>query len=123
MKFYICDVCKNIITSSSSNVVNPCCRSSKVVELIPNSTDAAQEKHVPVVNVNNNIVEVKLGEVSHPMTDEHLFNLVCLETEKGYQVKHLTSSDDCKCEFTCINDKPKAVYAYCNLHGLWKKDV
>lgn len=120
MNFYICNNCKNIITSS--NAINTCC-DSKLTELIPNSTDAAQEKHVPVVNVNGNIVEVKLGEISHPMTDEHLFNFVCLETEKGYQVKTLTSSDDCKCEFTYIDDKPKAVYAYCNLHGLWKKDV
>ena len=90
-------------------------------ELIAGSTDAAQEKHVPVVTKKCKTVKVDVGSVAHPMTAEHLIEWVAIETEQGYQVKYLSADVAPICEFSLAGgDKLVAVYAYCNLHGLWK---
>ena len=89
-------------------------------ELIAGSTDAAQEKHVPVVEKKCKAVKVDVGSVAHPMTEEHLIEWVAVETEKGYQVQYLTAGVAPVCSFKIPDgDKLVAVYAYCNLHGLW----
>ena len=92
-------------------------------ELKANTTDAATEKHVPVVEVADNKVKVDVGSVTHPMSEEHLIQWILLETEKGCQMRKLTASDEPKAVFCLGEDKPVAVYEYCNLHGLWKKDL
>ena len=90
-------------------------------ELIAGSTDAAQEKHVPVVEKKCKTVKVDVGSVAHPMTAEHLIEWVALETEQGYQVKYLSAEAAPVCEFSLAGgDKFVAAYAYCNLHGIWK---
>ena len=89
-------------------------------ELIASSTDAAKEKHVPVVTKKCKQVKVDVGSVSHPMTAEHLIEWVAIETEKGYQVKYLTANDAPVCSFSLADgDTFVRAYAYCNLHGLW----
>ena len=93
----------------------------KMEELVPNTIDAAQEKHVPVYNIEGNKVTVTVGSVEHPMTPEHLIEWVAVETDKGYQVQYLSATMAPVCEFAlAANEKLVAVYAYCNLHGLWK---
>ena len=90
-------------------------------ELIAGSTDAAQEKHVPVVTKTCKTVKVDVGSVAHPMTEAHLIEWVAVETEQGYQIKYLQAGAEPVCTFTLADgDKAVAVYAYCNLHGLWK---
>ncbi len=90
-------------------------------ELVACSTDAAKEKHVPVVRYQGNEVKVDVGSVTHPMTAEHLIVWVALETEKGYQIQYLAPDKAPACTFIVAEgDKAVAVYAYCNLHGLWK---
>ena len=90
-------------------------------ELIAGSTDAAQEKHVPVVTKKCKTVKVDVGSVAHPMTAEHLIEWVALETEQGYQVQYLKAGSAPVCEFKLADgDKAVNIYAYCNLHGLWK---
>ena len=90
-------------------------------EIVANTVDAAQEKHVPVYTVNGNVVDVNVGSVAHPMTEEHLIEWVMLETEQGNQRKPLKAGQEPKVSFAIsAGDKVKAVYAYCNLHGLWK---
>ncbi len=85
-----------------------------------NTTDAAQEKHVPVVDVNGDVVRVSVGSVPHPMTEAHLISLVALETSKGMQIHKLIHTDAPETEFKLsAGEKPVAVYEYCNLHGLW----
>ncbi len=86
-----------------------------------NSTDAAQEKHVPVVNViANHVVTVDVGSVPHPMTEAHLISYVILETTHGFQIKKLAHTDAPKAVFALAEgEKPVAAYEYCNLHGLW----
>lgn len=122
-KFYKCNHCGNIITRVVDHGVPVMCCGEKMQELIANTTDAAVEKHVPVVTVDGNKVNVEVGSVMHPMIEEHLIQFIWLETEKGGQVRNLISSDDPKAEFIVGDDKPVAVYEYCNLHGLWKKEL
>lgn len=119
LKFYFCDVCKNVVVKAvDSNVPVSCCGKT-MVELVPNTVDASAEKHVPVVTRENNTIKVSVGSVEHPMTEAHLINFIVLETENGYRMAYLNPND--KPEVVFYDDEPVvAVYAYCNLHGLWK---
>lgn len=92
--------------------------------LTANSTDAAQEKHVPQVTVDGKKISVKVGSVAHPMTEPHLIQWIYLQTKRGGQYVHLSASDKPEAEFVVADgDEPVAVYEFCNLHGLWKADV
>ena len=100
------------------------CDGSKMQKLIANTTDAAQEKHVPEVKVEGKNMSVQVGSVLHPMTAEHLICWIYLQTRKGGQYKILTPQDTPQANFIIADDdEPVAVYEYCNLHGLWKKDL
>jgi len=92
--------------------------------LTANTTDAAQEKHVPQVTVDGKKVSVKVGSVAHPMTDAHLIQWIYLQTKRGGQYVHLSATDKPEAEFVVADgDEPVAAYEYCNLHGLWKADI
>lgn len=94
------------------------------VELVANTTDAAQEKHVPVVTVAGDTVIVDVGSVAHPMTDEHSIKFIILKTTHGYQFKKLDSTAAPKAEFKlAAGEKAVAAYEYCNLHGLWVYNI
>ena len=93
-------------------------------ELLANTTDAATEKHVPVVEVSGNNIMVKVGKVDHPTEDAHYIQWIYVETEKGGQKKTLKPGEKAESVFALAGgDKAIAVYEYCNLHGLWKKDL
>ena len=124
MKFYICNHCKNIIGKIHDSGVPVVCCGEKMDELVPNTTDAATEKHVPVIKVDGTSVTVTIGSTLHPMTEEHLIQWVYLETEEGGQRKNLKAGDKPELTFAITpGDRVKAAYAYCNLHGLWKAEV
>ena len=92
--------------------------------LTANTTDAAQEKHVPQVSVDGKKVTVKVGSVEHPMTDAHLIQWIYLQTKRGGQYVHLSATDKPEAEFIVADgDEPIAAYEFCNLHGLWKADI
>ncbi len=118
MKFYKCDSCDKIIM----NIGEQCGTTGKT-EIIPGSVDAATEKHVPVVCCDGNKVFVKVGEVTHPSLPEHHIEWIVLETKKGFQIKYLAAGDVPEAAFTLVDDEPVAAYEYCNLHGLWKKEI
>ncbi|MFR1366492.1 MULTISPECIES: desulfoferrodoxin family protein [Lentihominibacter] len=120
MKFYKCEHCGNIITFVENKGVPVMCCGQKMTELVAGSTDAAQEKHVPVVEKDGDKVKVTVSSVEHPMLDEHYIQWVCLETKKGSQIKYLKPGEKPEAEFVLDNDEIVAVYEYCNLHGLWK---
>lgn len=123
-KFYICRHCGNIIAMVHSSGVPVVCCGEKMQELVPNTTDAAQEKHVPVISVEGQTVTVSVGSAAHPMTEEHSIQWICLETKNGRQRKVLHPGDDPRAVFALTGgDAPVAAYAYCNLHGLWKASV
>ena len=121
MKFYVCEHCGNIITYAKNVGVPVMCCGQKMTELVPGTTDAAVEKHVPVVTVEGQKVVVEVGGVEHPMVEAHYIEWIVLETEKGYQKVDLKPEQAPKAEFALVEgDKGVAAYAYCNLHGLWK---
>lgn len=122
-RFYVCKHCGNLIGMIHSAGVPIKCCGENMAELVPNTTDAAQEKHVPVATVSGNTVSVSVGSTEHPMTEDHSIEWVYLQTEKGGQRKAFAAGDAPKATFVLDGDKPVAVYAYCNLHGLWKADL
>lgn len=120
-KFYICSHCGNIIAKVKDVGVPVMCCGQKMTEIIPGTTEASQEKHIPVYQVEGNIVTVRVGAVDHPMTAEHLIEWVSLQTKQGNQRKALKPGEAPKvCFSICEGDEVEAVYAYCNLHSLWK---
>ncbi len=124
IKFYRCRHCGNIITHLNNSGVSVVCCGEKMQELVPNSIDASAEKHVPVITTSGNIVTVDIGSVEHPMTEAHYIQWICLETEQGVQYAYLNPGDKPKAVFALKeNDRVSAAYAYCNLHGLWVKNV
>lgn len=124
LKFYICEHCGNIITYLRSSGVPVMCCGQKMTELVPGTSDGAVEKHVPAVTVEGQKVIVKVGEVEHPMMEQHYIQWIALETEGGVQIKHLTPEMKPEAEFVLSDgDKALAAYEYCNLHGLWKKAI
>jgi superoxide reductase len=123
MTLYRCKHCGNIIAHIKDSGVRCVCCGEKMEALIPNTADAAGEKHVPVCETSGNLVTVSVGSVAHPMLDVHYIEWIMLETEQGRQRKTLKPGDEPKAVFALAdNDKVTAVYAYCNLHGLWKAE-
>lgn len=124
MKFYICKHCGNIFGVINDSGVTPVCCGDPMTELTANTTDAAVEKHVPVITADGNTITVEVGSTAHPMTEEHLIQWIYIQTEQGGQRKALKAGDAPKAVFSLADgDKLVAAYAYCNLHGLWKKDA
>ena len=91
------------------------------VELKANTTDGAVEKHVPVYEVDGEEIKVRVGSNEHPMTEEHYIMWIALVTDYDITFKKLTPEDEPKATFKY--EKESIVYAYCNLHGLWKTIV
>ena len=121
MKFYVCEHCGNIITMVKNTGVLVMCCGQKMTELVPGTVDAALEKHVPVVETAGNVVNVKVGSVEHPMLAEHFIQWIALETNQGSQIKYLQPGQAPQASFALAEgEEVKAVYEYCNLHGLWK---
>ena len=120
-KFYICEHCGNIIAMVKNAGVPVMCCGQKMTGLGPGTTEAATEKHIPVYQVEGNLVKVRVGSVDHPMLPEHYIEWISLQTRQGNQRKVLRPGDaPAACFALCEGDEVEAVYAYCNLHSLWK---
>ncbi len=121
MKFYKCARCGQIIAIVKGTGAPVVCCGEPMKELIPGTTDAAVEKHVPVCQVKDGKVTVTVGSVIHPMTEEHYIEWVSLQTSSGNQRKALKPGMEPTVTFSiCEGDEVEAVFAYCNLHSLWK---
>ena len=120
IRFYVCPHCGNIITKLEDSGVPVICCGEKMQEIIPNEKEAAVEKHIPVVQVKGNELVVKVGEVAHPMTDEHSIMWIAVVTDKSCNIHFLKPGEEPMATFKM--EKDYVVYAYCNLHGLWKKE-
>ena len=124
MQFYKCLKCNKIIMVLKSSHCGTFCCDEEMVEVKANSVDAAQEKHVPVVEIKDKKVKVRVGEVEHPMLEEHYIEWILLETNKGTHIVNLKPNELPEAEFVLNDDEVvNTVYSYCNLHGLWKKEV
>lgn len=124
LRFYHCNICgKTIVVLSDSNVPTICC-GQPMEELVPNKTDGAVEKHVPVHRMDVSTLLVRVGSDPHPMTDEHSITWVGLQTAQGFQFKELHPGELPRACFSiCPEDNAQTVFAYCNLHGLWCSEM
>ena len=122
-KFFICEKCGNIIGMIEPSGVPVVCCGQKMTKLEAGVVEASREKHIPVVLLDSNTVKVTVGSVEHPMTAEHYISWIYLETDEGGQRKVLKPDDKPEVTFALADEKPIAVYAYCNLHGLWKAEI
>lgn len=119
-QIFYCKHCGNIIVHLKSSGVNVVCCGEPMAELVANTVDASFEKHIPIVTIDDEDVHVTVGSEEHPMTEKHFIEWIMVVTEKGFQVKRLKWNDKPQaCFSVCKCDKILAVYAYCNLHGLW----
>ena len=120
MKFFRCKHCGKIIAIVNDRKVPTICCGEAMEELIPNTSDGAQEKHVPVVEINGNVCTVKVGEVTHPSFDAHYIEWIAIETNFGNQRKVLKPGDEPKAEFALLEgEKVLRAVEFCNLHGLF----
>jgi superoxide reductase len=123
-KFYVCKHCGNMVSMLHESGVKMICCGDEMTELVANTTDAAVEKHVPVITVKEDVVTVTVGSVPHPMTPEHKIVWIYLQTEKGEQLNCVDTQDKAETTFKLTDgDKIIAAFEYCNLHGLWKATV
>ena len=122
-KFYACPDCGMIIETIHDSGIAPSCCGMKMDQFLPNSVEASGEKHIPTVTVDGSVVTVNVGSMDHPMQDAHYIEWVQLVTECGMQRKYLKPGELPNVVFMLSGEKPLAVYAYCNLHGLWKNEL
>ncbi|MDK2967254.1 MULTISPECIES: desulfoferrodoxin family protein [Lacrimispora] len=123
MKFLKCNHCGNIVAVVEEKGGTITCCGDNMQEMKANTTDAATEKHVPVIEVDGQSVTVTVGSVEHPMLPEHFIGWIVLETKTGNQRKILNPGDKPVAKFMMVEgDEVLAAYEYCNLHGLWKAE-
>ncbi|WP_085832801.1 desulfoferrodoxin family protein [Clostridium merdae] len=123
-KFFICKHCGNLVGMIQNSGAPMTCCGEKMTELVANTTDAATEKHVPVVTVDGNTVTAVVGSVEHPMQPEHFIQWIYLLTSTGGHRTALQPGEAPKAVFTLQDgEKPVTVFEYCNLHGLWKTEL
>lgn len=119
--FYYCEKCGNIITFMGEKKNDVVCCEEAMKELVPGSIDASLEKHVPAIYDNDENIVVVVGEVTHPMEEDHYIEWIMLESKEETLITYLKPGDEPKAVYPYI--KGSTVYAYCNKHGLWKKEV
>ncbi len=121
MKFYRCARCGQIVAIVKGTGVPVVCCGQPMQEIVPGTVDASLEKHVPVWEKKGNLVTVRVGAAEHPMTEEHFIEWVSLKSRQGNQRKALRPGQTPEVAFAlCEGDEVEAVFAYCNLHGLWQ---
>lgn len=123
MTFYKCESCGNLVELINDSGIPMMCCGEDMTELIPGMSDGDGEKHVPVYAIEDKKLIVTVGLKEHPMTDAHYIEWIAVETNKGIQRKALKpGKKPCKKFLLMEGEKVLSIYAYCNIHGLWKAD-
>lgn len=123
-KFLLCRRCGNLIEMINDSGVTPICCGTDMNELTPNSVEAATEKHIPVVEIDGNIARVTVGSTLHPMEEAHYIEWIYLETSIGIKRVKLNPKEEPIASFALLEGETVvSAYAYCNLHGLWIKEL
>lgn len=118
---YKCPNCGKIIDVLNKKDISVICCGNAMQEIVANTVDASQEKHLPVYTREGNFVNVVVGSEKHPMIENHYIEWVQLETTQGIQRKFLKPNSEPKVVFAILEDEQiVSISAYCNLHGLWK---
>lgn len=120
ISFYRCIHCGNIITFLKESGAPVSCCGEPMTKLKANSTDAATEKHVPVINKMDGKIQVTVGSVMHPMLPEHYIEWIACVSGDKVEFRYLEPGAEPTAEFYEISSG--TIYAYCNLHGLWKAE-
>ncbi|MBR0385114.1 MAG: desulfoferrodoxin Dfx [Erysipelotrichaceae bacterium] len=121
MKFLKCQGCGKIVIEVKGSACPTKCCGEPMTEMVPNTTDGALEKHVPVIECEGRDVTVTVGSVAHPMLAEHYIEFIALETTCGYKMQHLQPGQEPVAHFALAEgEEVVAAYEYCNLHGFWK---
>lgn len=119
MEVYKCDLCGNIVQVLTAGGGELVCCGQAMSKLTENTTDAAVEKHVPVLEKKADGWQVNVGSVDHPMTEEHLIEWIEL-IAGGTVYREFLSAGDKPTAFFPVTADAVTARAYCNLHGLWK---
>lgn len=122
-KFYKCPNCGNVAMMAVDSGVVPHCCGKEMMLLLANTSDASEEKHLPVVQwLGEHKLSVEVGEKEHPMLDAHYIEFVCVITSKGIVLHKLCPGHS---PLTCfrLRGTPLTVLSYCNVHGLWQSDI
>ncbi len=118
-KYLFCEKCGNLKEYGQEDM---CC-SEQMHIIKPNSQDAAQEKHVPVVEKNDRQIKVTVGSIEHPMSEEHYIKYIIIKTNRRFKKVTLTPKDCPQCIIDIEKDEQiENAFAYCNLHGLWMNE-
>lgn len=124
MKLLKCPVCGNIVEMVVDHHVPVTCCGTPMVELQANTTDAATEKHVPLLSYDAGILTAIVGAVEHPSLPEHHINFIMVEAGNKIMRKDLQAGEKPVAKFPLQDYKGiVTVYEYCNLHGLWKAEI
>jgi superoxide reductase len=121
-QIYKCNVCGNVVEVVNAGKGTLVCCGEDMKLLTENTTDAAREKHVPVIEKAGNKVTVSVGSVLHPMEEKHFIQFIELMADGQIYRKMLKPGDTPKATFEVSASKLSA-REYCNLHGLWKADA
>lgn len=121
VKFFICNHCGNIIEMVRDRGVKVECCGEPMQLLVPGTSDGAKEKHVPFVEVADEKLAAKIGEVPHPMEEKHYIEWIAFVNEDIVKRVNLKPGEEA-IAYHNKNFKGE-VYEYCNLHGLWKTEV
>ncbi len=119
MGIYKCEICGNIVEVLHSGAGELVCCGEKMKLFTENTVDAAQEKHVPVIEKTPDGYKVKVGSVPHPMEEEHYIEWISLCADGKTYRKFLNPGDAPEAEF-CIDAAEITTHELCNIHGLWK---
>lgn len=122
-RFYICRRCGNVIGMIEGSGVPIKCCGQNMEMLESEKEEGKTETHKPVVEINGDKVKVRVGNTAHPMEQKHSISWVYLQTDRGGHRKCLEADGAPEVDFVLSDEKPMAVYAYCNLHGMWITEV
>ena len=122
-RFFRCAHCGNMVGMIQDEGVPLICCGQKMAHLIPNRTDADPQKHLPQVSVQPGSITVIVGNTAHPMAAAHHIQWIYLQTDRGGQRKNLSVDQFPTVTFALSGEQPVAVFAYCNLHGLWMTEL
>ncbi len=124
MNYYLCGKCGNIAELIRDGGHAMFCCGEKMRPLDEEGMIGPAEKHLPMCECKDGLVTVSVAKTAHPMSEEHYIGWIALTTDKGVQRKAFVPSDSPRAEFPILKgERPREVYAFCNLHGLWRKKL
>lgn len=123
VNFYTCVNCGNIAVKIVDSGVDLVCCGKPMVKVIANSVEASEDKHLPVVTIEGDVIDVNIGTIDHPMEEDHYITFIYLQTKNGGQRKALSPGDAPHVSFRVVDDEAIAVFAHCNTHGIWKTEL